>query len=652
MRSVRHSPKKRLQPQLPIKRERKEHVDANRAADVVEINEKQEMHMIMEGHTTQPSFRPLDWRGWQTRFLFFTGKGGVGKTTIASTVAVQAVAAGKRVLVVSTDPASNLDDVFAMSAGSDAAPVPGINGLFVMNLDPEAAAAAYRERVVAPYRTLLPTSAIRSMEEQLSGACTVEIAAFNEFTRIIATPELSDQFDQIIFDTAPTGHTLRLLTLPSAWSGFIAAHPHGASCLGPLAGLEAQRAHYEQTVQMLADAAQTTLLLVSRPEASALQEAARAGGELMALGIANQQLILNGVFPTQADHDAVAAALIARQHEALAALPAALQQVPMWTVPLVASDLTGIAALSGLATATENADPFNDEPDTAHENGQNGQNGAVLDGLDDLVRHLANEGHGVVMMMGKGGVGKTTLAAAVAVALAHQEYAVHLSTTDPAAHVARTVGQHLPARLTVSRIDPAVEGERYTEEVLAASGALDEEGRALLEEDLHSPCTEEIAVFRAFARTVEQAEGSFVILDTAPTGHTLLLLDAAQSYHREVSRSVGAVPEAVRVLLPRLRDARFTKILIMTLPEATPVQEAERLQTDLRRAGIEPFGWVINASMTTCETRHPVLVARSHLEQRYIQQVHQQLAARTWLVPWYDEAPTGESALLAMTARP
>jgi len=574
----------------------------------------------MDMDTQSFSLLPLDWVEWKTRFLFFTGKGGVGKTTIASTVAVRLAEVGKRVLVVSTDPASNLDDVFALTAGAQVMPVPDVPGLFVMNLDPEAAAASYRERVIAPYRGVLPASAIRSMEEQLSGACTVEIAAFNEFTGLIATPARIEPFDQIIFDTAPTGHTLRLLSLPSAWSGFIASNRTGTSCLGPLAGLEAQQAQYQQTVRTLADAAQTTLLLVSRPEVSALREAARAGAELRTLGITNQQLLLNGVFMASPGTDSVAQAQRRRQQEALQSMPDLLRAMPIRAVPLVASHLTGVAALRELGHTVP-------EQTTSGFTAELAPEVSSLNGLDDLVHQLAASGHGVVMMMGKGGVGKTTLAAAVAVALARQGYRVHLSTTDPAAHLAQAVGPVLPAGLTLSRIDPAVETERYTEEVLKAANVGDDEEQALLEEDLRSPCTEEIAVFRAFARTVQEAEEGFVILDTAPTGHTLLLLDAAQSYHREVARTVGDMPESVRVLLPRLRDPDFTKILIVTLAETTPVHEAMRLQADLRRAEIEPFGWVINASLANSGTKHPLLVARTQLEWPYIQQVLMHLAA-------------------------
>ena len=589
---------------------------------------------------------PVDWLGWQTPFLFFTGKGGVGKTTVASTVALRLAELGRRVLLVSTDPASNLDDVFEMTAGQMATPVPQVPGLFLLNIDPEAAAAAYRERVITPYAGVLPASALQSMEEQLSGACTVEIAAFNEFTGLLADPQTVSRFEHIVFDTAPTGHTLRLLSLPKAWSGFIETNSHGASCLGPLAGLEAQHEQYMATVQTLGDAARTTIVLVSRPESSALQEAARAGGEFRALGITNQHLVLNGILTLPAGDDGVAQAMVARQREALRSMPDVLRDVPTVAVPLMAYELTGVAALRRLSHRAEHTPPADSAASVSA-----AFDASSIPGLDELVRQLEADGQGVIMMMGKGGVGKTTLAAAVAVTLAHAGHAVHLSTTDPAAHLGHALGASIPAGLQVSRIDPAAETRRYSEEVLAEAGPLEEEERALLEEDLRSPCTEEIAVFRAFARTVQEAERGFVVLDTAPTGHTLLLLDAAQSYHREVERTMGDVPEAVRHLLPRLRDPRFTKILLVTLAESTPVQEAERLQADLRRAAIEPFGWIVNASLLMSGTNNPVLLQRAQVEVPHLRRVTRELASRSWLVPWYASIPTGEQALLAMAGR-
>ncbi|MFP5355248.1 MAG: arsenical pump-driving ATPase [Gemmatimonadota bacterium] len=573
-----------------------------------------------------------------TPFLFFTGKGGVGKTSVACATAVQLAEAGRRTLVVSTDPASNLDDVFAIAAGTSPTPVPGVDRLSIMNLDPEAAAAAYRERMVAPFRGVLPVAAIRSMEEQLSGACTVEIAAFNEFTALLADDDTLRTFDHVVFDTAPTGHTLRLLTLPSAWNDFIATNTTGTSCLGPLAGLERHKAQYARAVAALSDAARTTLVLVTRPEPSALREAARASDELRALGLANQSLVVNGVL-TDGAGDPVGAAYAERHRRALAQLPAPLDALPRRDVPLVAWEMTGLDALRTFGSLLRPSRAATPPDDVAAA----GQPVAVtlppLPGLEALVDTLADSGHGVVMTMGKGGVGKTSLATALAVALAARGHRVHLTTTDPAAHVEQALAEQeygaRSAALSVSRIDPARETQDYSREVMNAAGDLDAAGRALLEEDLRSPCTEEIAVFRAFARVVDEGAGGFVVLDTAPTGHTLLLLDAAESYHREVARTAGAahIPDAVRALLPRLRDPAYTRMLLVTLAETTPIREAGRLQAELRRAGIEPFGWVVNASLAASGTRHPLLSRRAALELPLVEALARD-TARLWLVPW------------------
>jgi arsenite-transporting ATPase len=575
----------------------------------------------------------------KTRHLFFTGKGGVGKTSLSCATGLALAEAGQRVLIISTDPASNLDEVLGVRLAQTPTAIPGAAGLYALNIDPEAAARDYRERMVAPYRGILPPAAIASMEEQFSGACTVEIAAFDEFAKLLGDPAATNDFDHVIFDTAPTGHTLRLLTLPSAWSDFISSSTGGASCLGPLAGLEKQRTLYAATVAQLTDPSQTTVILVSRPESSALREAERTRGELAELGVSNQHLALNGVFAAAQPGDAIADAMSQRAAAAIEQMPAGLAALPRTVTPFLPLGTVGLAALRNMA-----------QPNGLQANSDPRMPNIVLPpSLGALIDELEQAGHGVIMTMGKGGVGKTTVAAAIAVALATRGHQVLLSTTDPAAHLAATVEQNI-GNLSVARIDPQAEVAAYREEILAKAGAnLDPNGKAMLEEDLRSPCTEEIAVFRAFAHTVAAGKKAFVVLDTAPTGHTILLLDAAEAYHREILRTQGnsqeGMPEAVRQLLPRLRDTAYTRTLLVTLAEATPVHEAEKLQADLARAGIQPYAWVINQSLLASGSHDPLLAERGRYEIPYIERVAKELAPRCALIPWLAEAPIGGKGL-------
>jgi len=572
-----------------------------------------------------------------TRILFFTGKGGVGKTSAACATAIGLADAGRRVLLVSTDPASNLDEVLGVPLTAEPKAVPGVAGLFALNIDPEEAARSYRERVVGPYRGVLPASAVASIEEQLSGACTLEIAAFDEFTKLLGDTDVTREYDHVIFDTAPTGHTLRLLELPAAWSSFIETNVGGTSCLGPLSGLQAQQALYAASHEALRDAAQTTLVLVARPERPSLTEAERTRRELGQLGIENVRLILNGVFRAADTSDATAVAMEARGNASLEVMPEGLRALPRIDVPLLPYGLVGIEALRSMGAGPSGrapAGPAPAEPAAA--------SAIDRDSLEALVEEIAARGKGVVTTMGKGGVGKTTVAARIATQLARQGHMVTLTTTDPAAHVGAAARERLP-NLIVTRIDPELETRRYTEDVLATAGAgLDAQGRALLEEDLRSPCTEEIAVFRAFAATVAEGEGQFVVIDTAPTGHTLLLLDAAEAYHREVLRKADGSPEAVQRLLPRLRDPAYTQVLLVTLPEATPIHEAMQLERDLARADITPFAWVVNQSLTPLGVTDPVLRSRRAHEERHLREIADH-AARSVLEPWTDEQGAIES---------
>jgi arsenite-transporting ATPase len=578
-----------------------------------------------------------------TRNLFFTGKGGVGKTSVACAAAVKLADAGKRVLLVSTDPASNLDEVLGTPLQHHPTPIPSIPYLFAMNLDPEKSAAEYRERMVGPYRTLLPAAAIASMEEQFSGSCTLEIAAFDEFSRLLGDATATAEFDHVIFDTAPTGHTLRLLTLPSAWSGFMESNTTGTSCLGPLAGLQAQQVLYQDTVKALSDPAITTLILVTRAEATAFREAARTSGELQALGVANQHLVINALFRATDINDPYAIGMQRRSDKAIAEMPEMLKSLPRTSIPLTAGGILGVAALRSLGQPTSPASVI---PSATASNVSVIDRANLPNSLSTMIDDLAAPGHGVILAMGKGGVGKTTVAAAVAVALAERGLEVHLSTTDPAAHIAAAVAGETYPNLTVSRIDPVAETAKYSQEVMTNAGAgLDVAGKALLEEDLRSPCTEEIAVFRAFADAVAEGTNRFVVLDTAPTGHTVLLLDSALAYHREVTRQTSGMPEAVENLLPRLRDKQFTRVLIVTLPEATPVHEAAQLQRDLRRAEIEPYAWVINNCLSPLNVTDPLLVERQKHEAKYINEVVTEQATRTALIAWQIEPPVGPEAL-------
>lgn len=572
------------------------------------------------------------------RHLFFTGKGGVGKTSLSCAVAIALADRGLKVLLVSTDPASNLDEMLGTTLTDEPRSVPGIPGLSAMNIDPETAAEDYRNRVLEQMAPSASASDKATVREQLSGACTTEIAAFDEFVGLL-TGDASD-FDHIIFDTAPTGHTLRLLSLPKAWTGFLEANERGASCLGPHSGLKMQETRFRAALDCLADPARTTIILVTRADRGAIREAARTAGELAELGLSNQMLAVNGRFTPTDPKDKIAVAFAAEQTSALSEMPASLAGLPRDEIPLLPFDMVGLPALRALLS-TPSAPPMQDLPPLATPD---------LPRLSTLVDEIAASGKGLVMVMGKGGVGKTTIAAALAAGIAAKGHSVHLTTTDPAAHLSFVVGAETMPGLTVDRIDPEVETERYIAKIMSTRGRdLDEEGKALLREDLASPCTEEVAVFHAFSRVVGEARGNFVVIDTAPTGHTLLLLDATGAYHRQMTRHLDPdAPGRMVTPLMRLQDPDYTKVILVTLPETTPVSEAGALQDDLRRAHIEPYGWVINKSMAITGTCDPLLRSRITGEASQITRVRDHFASRVYGVDFRAHPPRGLSDLRQM----
>jgi len=568
-----------------------------------------------------------------TKYFFFTGKGGVGKTSAACATAVNLADSGKNVILISTDPASNLQDVFGIELDNKGTLIPEVSHLTVVNLDPVEAAREYKEKVIGPYKGVLPEAVIATMEEQLSGSCTVEIAAFNEFSLYLTDERIKDKYDHVIFDTAPTGHTLRMLQLPSAWSNFISDNTHGASCLGQLSGLEDNKQMYKNAVETLANPDMTTVMLVARPEKTPLLEVKRASEELKDLGVNNQSMIINGVLELDAPDDETALNLYHKQQQALQEIPEYLHAITTYYIPLRAYNVYGIKNIRKMLT------------DNHQDENQSTANIDKVHSLGTLVEDMYATHKKVIFTMGKGGVGKTTLAAAIALGLVEKGVHVHLTTTDPAHHLDFLLSGN--DNLKISHIDENQELEKYKEEVLAkARESMGDADLAYIEEDLRSPCTQEIAVFRAFAEIVEQAtDNQVVVIDTAPTGHTLLLLDATQSYHKEIQKSQGDIPESVKKLLPRLRNAAETQVVIVTLAEATPVHEAMRLTDDLKRAGIHSKWWVVNSSLYLTNTKSPLLKAKSQSEVEWVNKVVETSQGHTVLIKWHGKELQGNDLL-------
>ena len=568
------------------------------------------------------------------KFLFFTGKGGVGKTSMSCAIATALNDDNKKVLLISTDPASNLDEVLQSRINSTPTKIGNLENLWAMNINPVIAAQQYKEKMVDPYRGILPEDAIAQMEEQLSGACTVEIAGFNEFSKYIGDERIVEKYDHIILDTAPTGHTLRLLALPAAWNDFIADNQTGSSCLGPVSGLSEYKNIYDNVVKNLKDEKQTLLIMVSRAEELSLMEASKASLELKKQGMKNQHLIINGVFEDETD-DEIALAFFKKSQKSLKNIPSNLENMPQTKIGFYPKGILGIESLRTLIKQ-EDALEFANAPMKLKNSLEKTLSG--IHSWEELLDDIEKDSNGVIMTMGKGGVGKTTIASMIASKLSSRGHKVTLSTTDPASHL-DYIAQNEHSNLTIEKIDPKIELQRHVSEVIEKNkNILSKEDMDLLKEELSSPCIEEIAIFQAYAKTIAKGVDGFVVLDTAPTGHTLLLLDSSQSYHKEVLKnSKDDTSEVLSSLLPRIKDSKFTKILITTLAEATPTHEAKALQEDLLRAGITPYAWVVNKTFANSGTNNNLLCQKGLNELKYINEIKNDLSSKTVISSWISE---------------
>jgi arsenite-transporting ATPase len=233
----------------------------------------------------------------QVKFVFFSGKGGVGKSTMSCATAVWLAKAGYKTLLVTTDPAPNLADIFGQAIGHQITPIQDMENLHAIEINPDAASEEYRERIVAPLKELLDEKNLNVVREQLKSPCVEEVAAFDKFIEFMDDPG----YDVVVFDTAPTGHTIRLLELPSGWTETL--NQNAATCIGPGASLQSAKAKYEKAIAYLQDRNRTSFVFVLKPENSSILETKRSGEELSKLGISTSFLIVNGLLPEEACTD-------------------------------------------------------------------------------------------------------------------------------------------------------------------------------------------------------------------------------------------------------------------------------------------------------------------------------------------------------------
>lgn len=553
-----------------------------------------------------------------TKYLFFTGKGGVGKTTVSSALALNLAKEGYKIALISTDPASNLQDVFKINLTNSLTQHPEYKNLAIANFDPLTAAEDYKNDVVKPYEGILPEETLNNMKEQLSGSCTVEVAAFNEFTNFLSDEKIETYYDYIIFDTAPTGHALRMLELPTAWNDYLDTTSHEASCLGQLSGLDDNRKKYLGALERLRDEKSTTMMLVSRSEDSSIRELKRAQSELRELSINNFKIIINGYI--ESSHGEISESKRVQQNHVLESYSKWLNQNDVYHVPysgMINTSLSDLADLfNSISEIEEDTFVMESHPE-----------------IEGLITEIENSNVRYLFTMGKGGVGKTTVATLIAETLASKGHKVHLATTDPTKEIILTQKSD---NLKTSFIDEDEALEVYKNEILSSLGDdISQEDVDYIEEDLQSPCTKEIAFFKAFSEIMENNnQADYVVVDTAPTGHTLLLLDSSESYHKELEKQRNHETNSIQTLLHKIQDKNLTQMIIVTLAEATPYYEANRLADDLNRADIGHNWWVINQSLVTSDKKDKLFANKKKDESKWIEMIKSRSSDHYYLLPY------------------
>jgi arsenite-transporting ATPase len=587
-----------------------------------------------------------------TEFLFFSGKGGVGKTTMAATTAVYNAMRGKKTLIISTDPASNLGDIFETRIGHKVTPI--IANLSAMDIDPDAATEEYREKVIGPMRGVMPDDIMKVLEEQFRSACTTEIAAFDRFTDFL----INEEFDLVVFDTAPTGHTIRLLELPVDWSKHIeeSAKGSGQTCIGPVSSIQGAKEKYDRAIAAMRDGSRTTFHLVLKPEKTSLAETLRARDELNTLGIRNFRVIINGIYPDDEIVHSRYANLSALQARYLGMIEKTLPY-PSSRVTLQSGEIKGLPAITDFAGVV-----FEGKKAAATEGfHQPGTFDQFADG--EALTHIIQKKRDtrIVIITGKGGVGKTVTACAVAAHLAGNRQKTLLVTTDPAAHIGQVLDEpigdsigrtkSLPY-LSAARIDQKKSVETYKKKIIedAVRSGYSDDMLIALREELESPCTEEMAVFEEFAHVIENGDFEYIVFDTAPTGHTLRLLELPYDYARQVELMVqikkegGASDRAQRKLeslLGKLKDPAVSVFMLVFYPEYTPIHEAKRTLDDLSLAGIGVQAVIANNVLENGDRNSDFFHQRAEMQQHYLKIANTLFELPVFKIPMFDDEIIG-----------